>query len=873
MDKKTWKKIESIYDAAMALNENSRDKFVQKNTDGNREVYEQVTKMLESNNNEFMEEFPGSVSSIDDLINPEMKALGHFNILKKVATGGMGRVYLAQSKNSDVKNVVALKTIRIELVNKDLEKKFHNEKLILSKLKHKNIANLIDAGVTVNKIPYIATEWVDGQNIINYCRDQKLSIKVRLKLFQQICSAVSFAHNKLIIHRDLKPDNILIDKHGEVKLLDFGIAKIIDENQNDKTQTQIYTPEYAAPEQINAEFCTVATDVYSLGVILFEILTNSKRFDLSDLALSEKIKTICSPKPIDIHSIKSELPYPVTHVDAALLTIIKKAMHVEQNRRYESVTSLTSDIDNYLNNRPISAMKDSFFYKLKMFILRNRLASFLTSLFLVAVLTGIYVNNKQVNMKLQEAEKSEVMLSFFQGILKSASPSQGGSTNLTVRKMFELGIDKYNLNLIKDPYIKAELTAQIGQIYGDLDIHDEMLKYTEVASNYYQSNLNNDKNASAFINLSNAIAFTYMSRNNYDKALEYLDQAHSEVKEFNINPKQLSRSYTYYGEIYFDKDKSKSMQYLNTAEKLANVNNLYEEVALVNYNKFNLFYDSNSDEDAFKYLDKAQLYFEKDNQTELNIGLMETLSARADLQSKIGLLDAAELTYEKVALLSEQTFGNAGYNSTSNRINNLNKKGDFAAASAQIKVADKIFEDNHLEKNTDYHYLIYMKAITWVEFQRFEEVENLLDIVSVYYSKILPAKHRIFKILKMRQAEYYLKSGQRTKIKLMQSELVEFLKTDLSQSIKRWALFNLGNTSLYLEEYTLAEHYFLQAYSLLKQERGEQDYFYWQLLTGFELSKVKQGKLDHIENFNKAKNGLLSKVSINPWYDKFYSLD
>lgn len=431
---KEWKKITAIYDEAIKLKDSEQKEFVKNNADGNKHLSRQVMKMLDSENiQDFMGKFPGKIKPENiDLATP--KQLGHFKILKKIATGGMGRVYLGQSITADVQIKVALKTIRIELINDDLKQKFQNEKNILSKLQHKNIASLIDAGVTENKIPYIATEWVDGQNIKNYCIDKNLSIKQRLKLFLQICEAMTFAHNKLIIHRDLKPDNILVNEQQQIKLLDFGIAKIIDENQYGSTQTQIFTPDYAAPEQLSGQRCTAATDIYSLGIVLFELLTNSKRFNLSDMPMTEIIKIIAAPKAIKLSDIKPifALPYPFSKIDGALNTIIKKAMHPDPSRRYDSVSSLSLDVENYLGNHPIMAMKDSYWYKFKMLVLRNKISSAIILLALAITSTSFVLTIEQLNEKLLEVEKSQQVTDFLINSIQASDPDLTQGKKITL---------------------------------------------------------------------------------------------------------------------------------------------------------------------------------------------------------------------------------------------------------------------------------------------------------------------------------------------------------------------------------------------------------------------------------------------------------
>jgi serine/threonine-protein kinase len=228
MKKQDWTIVEKIYEAALEIDEPGRLEFVNKQTINRPYLRDKIFKMLTADNNDFMSGLSANlvINALEDQFNFE--SIAHFKILKTVATGGMGRVFLAQSTLTDVPIKVALKTIRTELISEDLESRFLNEKKILSQLKHNNIASLIDAGVSENKIPYIATQWVEGETIIDYCKNNNLSLTARMTLFQQLCEAVSYAHSQLIIHRDIKPANILVDSNNQVKLLDFGIAKLLE---------------------------------------------------------------------------------------------------------------------------------------------------------------------------------------------------------------------------------------------------------------------------------------------------------------------------------------------------------------------------------------------------------------------------------------------------------------------------------------------------------------------------------------------------------------------------------------------------------------------------------------------------------------------
>jgi serine/threonine-protein kinase len=460
-----WEKVTLIYDEVIKLEESKQKEYVIKKSQGQQSILEQVLKMLEAKNSQgFMGKFPGKINADNiDLSIPD--SLGHFKIIKKIATGGMGRVYLGQSTTADVQIKVALKTIRIELISKELRDKFQNEKNILSQLKHKNIASLIDAGISNNQIPYIATEWVDGLNIKSYCIENNLSIKQRLRLFLQICDAMIFAHNKMIIHRDLKPDNILVNTQEQVKLLDFGIAKIVDENQSSKTQTQIFTPDYAAPEQLSGDRCTAATDIYSLGIILFELLTNSKRFELSNLSITDKIKAISIPIQPDLSEVQSvtKLPYSLIQLKGPLHNIINKAMHVDFRRRYDSVASLVSDVQRYLENRPIEAMKDSFFYKTKMLLVRNKLASGFLALAFIAILSGLFIANSQLTLKRQEVKKTKAMLDFLVDSIQASDPDITKGESVSVIDFLQNAKLRVQENAFDDVLLTSSLQSTIAQ--------------------------------------------------------------------------------------------------------------------------------------------------------------------------------------------------------------------------------------------------------------------------------------------------------------------------------------------------------------------------------------------------------------------------
>jgi len=863
-----WETIGSIYDEAIKLTGSEQYEFIIAHTNKNSHIVEQVMKMLEVNKSQgFMGEFPGKIALDNiDLFTPEQ--LGHFRILKKIATGGMGRVYLAQSIRADVTIKVALKTIRIELINDELKQKFQNEKNILSKLQHKNIASLIDAGITDENIPYIATEWVDGQNIQKFCELNNLSIKQRLKLFLQICDAMIFAHNKMIIHRDLKPDNILVNNHKQVKLLDFGIAKIIDANQSAQTQsmqTQIFTPDYAAPEQLNGQMCSAATDIYSLGIILFEMLTHSKRFNLLGLAITEKIKAIAIPKQADLSDVQPDkpLPYSISQLKGPLYNIINKAIHVEPNRRYDSVASLVSDVESYLGNRPVKAMRDSVFYKTQMLFKRNKLASGFLALAFISISLGLFIANKQLLLKQKEAEKTKIMLEFFQDILKTASPNQGGSINISVREMFEKGIENYSLNSINDPYIRAEISVQMGNIYSQLGNFKKGMELLENAVYYFESNLTSSEYANNYLSYVHRIIRLKSKNEKTEDAINLLESAIDNTKEFSVSDKLIVRNFTYLGYLYHEIDNKKSLNYLKIAEQIGNNKKLYFELGFLYRIKYYLNISKLSYKGGLHYLNLAQENLSKVKLKSAKILELDLIISKANLNSKFGHLKTASLNFEKAQVMQNKLFGHDDYDLLLFQAKNNYKLGSYEKALTLIEQAEKSYLRNQLTKGRRYHEIILQKARIYTKNLKLSEAEKLLTVVE-NFNQTDDSLNNSHVILRNAKSNLYFHLEDKKKMKDLLNSYSKFNQSSFLD------MQGLGYAHLLLGNYSLSEKYLIFATksdSGLQNERASS----WEVKTALEFSRIQQGKREFIESFETVKEQLLNRANPNEWYNNFYT--
>ena len=327
----------------------------------------------------------------------EGKEFGHYEILRESGRGGMGAVFLAERSDGAFKQQVALKIMRRSFDNSDLARRFRQERQILASLNHPNIARLLDGGVSADGEPFLAMEYVEGAPINEFCEERNLSTNERLKLFLQVCQAVAYAHQNLVVHRDIKPSNILVTKDGVPKLLDFGIAKLLDEehsNQHTQTNLRAFTPEYASPEQITGAQITTASDVYSLGVLLSRLIQSQN----SKTQISSEAKTI--PQ-------NTKTKVEVRRTNDELGAILGMAQREEPERRYASVQQFAEDIQRYLDGLPVRAQKDSFSYRAKKFINRNKVPVFAAALVVLSLFAGLAVSLWQANVARQQRDRAE----------------------------------------------------------------------------------------------------------------------------------------------------------------------------------------------------------------------------------------------------------------------------------------------------------------------------------------------------------------------------------------------------------------------------------------------------------------------------------
>ncbi len=421
--------IQIIFSEAINIPTKEREKFVEEKSNNNQEIKREVLELLSYHQEKesLLDKpiFEQAVNLLQPQSNAKIEYIGSYKIVKEIGRGGMATVYLAERNDEQYKQKVAIKLIQPALVTETLTKMFVSERQIMANLNHNNIAKLLDGGMTDYGSPYLVMEYIDGLPIDQFCSSLKMSVIERIKLFSKVCLAVQFAHQNLVVHRDIKPNNILVTSDGTPKLLDFGVAKLVNHTNFLSTYTQpqnrFLTPIYASPEQISGQAITTTTDVYSLGVLLYELITGHLPYEFSQVSPDDIKKVICEVEPIKPSQIvlstqenfflNSTLETPKRlskTIKGDLETIILKALSKEPSRRYSSVESLVEDLHFYLAGLPIKARKESLSYSLSKFVKRNKLQVVAASLLFLTLLGGVIATSWQAhraNLAQARAEK------------------------------------------------------------------------------------------------------------------------------------------------------------------------------------------------------------------------------------------------------------------------------------------------------------------------------------------------------------------------------------------------------------------------------------------------------------------------------------
>ena len=540
MNPEKWEKAKAIFDKAANLETTDQEAFLKEACADDTELLDLVKSLLtaDAEAGSLIEHPLLDFSREED--SASGKHIGPYKLVRRIGHGGMGTVYLAIRDDDQFKKQVALKLIKRGMDTEEVIKRFRSERQILASLDHAGIARLLDGGVTEDALPYLVMEYVQGQPIDEYCDDHKLKIAERLELFRKVCASVQYAHQNLIVHRDLKPSNILVTREGEIKLLDFGIAKLLNPSllpvSIPLTQTGIknMTPEYASPEQVKGDAITTASDVYSLGVLLYELLTSHRPYRLKSRSPWEMEQVICQQEPekpstaithdeeipgLDGTAKRKITPKSVSEKRDVKLEILQKrlsgdldnivlmALRKEPHRRYTSVEQFSEDIRRHLEGLPVVARKLTRTYRTRKFVERHKAGVIAAAITILALIGGLVGTTWQAQIAEKERSRAEQRFNDVRKLANSflfefhdAIDHLPGSTEarkLVVEKALE-----YLSNLSKeaedDTSLKVELASayykiskiQDDRYYGGLGKPSDALQSCERAIELYEQIIN-----------------------------------------------------------------------------------------------------------------------------------------------------------------------------------------------------------------------------------------------------------------------------------------------------------------------------------------------------------------------------------------------
>ena len=450
-------------------------------------------------------------ATLDSGAAPAGRLIGRYRVIRELGRGGMGEVYLAARADDEYRKHVALKLIRAgDETREDLLRHFRRERQILAALDHPNIAKLLDGGTTEAGQPYFVMDYIKGVPVDDYCDRRRLPVTGRLELFESICAAVAYAHRNLVIHRDIKPTNILVTGDGVPKLLDFGLAKLVNPDLGMETATGTrfaFTPAYASPEQVQGETVNTATDVYSLGVVLYELLTGHSPYRLKTHSSVDVLNAVVQQEPErpstavrrtgEPRSKHGGSPVVLTPelvsrtregspdrlrrcLRGDLDIILLKALRKEPERRYRSVDAFSEDLRRYREGRPVAARRGTLSYRARKFVRRHTLGVAAITLTLAAMVGGGlaatygFVRARAAEREaVCEAAKATAINEFMQETLFQAHPSYGGGREITMVEALASAVPQIDAAFPDQPQVRAAVQNTIGRVYVDLGLFEE----------------------------------------------------------------------------------------------------------------------------------------------------------------------------------------------------------------------------------------------------------------------------------------------------------------------------------------------------------------------------------------------------------------
>ena len=683
-------------------------------------------------------------------------------------------MYKAHRKNeADIHQKGALKIIHKSLITPLHTERFRLEQQILSGIQHPNIAGFIDSGITTDGIPYMVMEYVEGESLLEYCDNHKLPVSKRLGLFKTVCRTIQFAHKSLIVHRDLKPENILVTEDGHVKILDFGIAKLLDPNlyELSPVETQpglrMLSLEYASPEQVAGKPVTTATDVYSLGILLYRLLTGLHPFEVNDHSFREVEKMVLDKDPpllshrfsnfkkngkqTEIAQNRGLDVSELTHqLKGDLDAIANKALQKNPERRYESAETFNTDLERYQSGLPISARPDTFGYRSAKFISRHRWVVTAAVLIILSLGVGIVATlwqakqaQKNAEEALLEAQKSKAVKDFLIDVFQVSDPNLSLGETVTAKELLDQGATRIEDDLSNQPEIQAEMLGVMGEVYqqlGLLDKADELLKQS-----LRQQRALEGADSLSIAGALNRLAILRYNQGEFEEAIRLLEKVltirtghpKTNIEELSEAQNNLATLYMENGQYALaDSLLRLAIDIRRTFVHPAGLAESLNTLALIHYDQANL--------DEAETLYEEVLTLENSFLEPGHPSLVETRHNLAQLYWAQGKLDEAEPLFQDVIDIDRRVYGD-DHPTVALDLNSLAlvlmDNGNFDEAEVVYREAIAIQETSYGEEHPDLTATYYNLGSMYSFTGEYNLAEPLLRKALVGDKKLFDERH------------------------------------------------------------------------------------------------------------------------------------
>ncbi len=855
MDSTRWEKIQALFHDAADLPKSEQRAFLNTACGSDDRLIAEVLSLLreDARDSSLLGRDVGEIAHQILREAPLPKEIGHYHLQRVLGEGGMGVVYLAERQ--DLGSLVAIKVLRDAWLSPARRERFASEQRMLAQLNHPLIARLYDADTLSDGTPWFVMEYVEGVPLTEYCSQHACSVDERLRLLRCVCEAVQYAHSHAVIHRDLKPSNIFVKSDGAVRLLDFGIAKQIEslevasgQTGMDQTLTglRLMTPAYAAPEQIRGERVGVHTDVYSLGVILYELLAGRRPFDLSNMTPAEAETVIVEHDPEKPStSARQTAGVPGTNdpsgmndpsvgkaawtdLDVLCLT----AMHKDPLRRYRSVEALMRDIDHYLNDEPLEARPDNFTYKLGKFVRRNKRAVASAALVMTLIIGMVTVFTLRLatarDAALAEAARTARIQRFMLNLFQGGDEAAGPSDDLRVLTLLDRGVQEAQA-LGGEPEVQAELRQTLSGIYqklGKFDRADSLLlsaldqrkqlfgpdhravadslvalallrsdeaKYEE-AERLARDGLDMTKrhlppNHPAVANATFALGKVLEGRGNYDQAIHVLDEAVQRqsapgvpTADLSASLSELANSHFYTG--HYDISDALNRRVLAMQTQLYGERHPMVADTLLNLGSIQFQLGNYVEAEHYnrKALDIVQSWYGKNHPETADT--MTILGQSLTYQQRFD--EAADLLQQSLVILEhlhEPVPDKVAY--ALNELGNVAvRQGKLNDAATYFTRALDVYRSIYGDKHSRIGIVESNLAGVYVEHKEYVRAERLFRDALLIYAKTLPADHLTVGIARIRLGTALL--GERRFTDAQQESLAgyEIVKKQTSPTVK-----------------------------------------------------------------------------------------